>query len=120
MEVRMVRQRCFDGEFLAAKAIAAEQDYHREKRWLHNRMLHGVGVVDGLAVAVDDGSGTAVVGSLGVALDGHGREIQLEGTVCIDLGICTGDVCFITIEFTETPSDPVPGTNGAVGLSPMK
>ncbi len=82
-----------------------------EKRRLHNRMLHGVGVADGLAVSMD-GSGTAALISPGLALDPRGNEILVESPVRIDLGVSTGDVCFVAIEFTETASDPVPGPNG--------
>jgi|ERR1700736_6057669 hypothetical protein len=120
MPIWIDRPRFFDGQLLTAKDLQAEQDYQRERRWLHNRMLHGVGVVDGLDVAVDDGSGTAVVVSPGFALDSHGREILVECPARIDLGICTSDVCFVTIEFTETPSDPVPAPSGIVEFSRVK
>ena len=116
----MERLRFFEGQLLSAKDFQAEQDYQIEKRRLHNRMLHGVGVVNGLAVSVDDGTGTVVLISPGFALDCSGSEILVEGPVRIDLGNCTNDVCFVTIEFTETASDPVPGPNGAIEFSRVK
>ncbi len=78
---------------------------------MHNRMLLGFGVADGLSVSID-GSGTAVLITPGLALDPHGNEILVESPVCVDLGVSTSDVCFVAIEFTETASDPVPGPNG--------
>src|SRR5882724_1243746 len=113
----MERPRFFDGQLLTAKDLRAEQQYHMEKRQLHNRMLHGVGVVAGLAVSVDDGSGTGVLVSPGFALDRLGREILVESPVRIDLDICSSDACFVTIEYIETATDPVPGANGEIEFS---
>src|SRR5437588_12500621 len=112
MSWRMQRLRFFDGQLLTANDLQAEQSYHIEKRRLHNRRLHGVGVVDGLTVSVDDGAGTVVIVSPGFALDNHGNEILVEDPVRVELGIYTNDVCFVTIEYIETPTDPVTGTNG--------
>lgn len=75
--VRLKRPDYFAGQLLTAADLRAEQDYQREKQWLHNRMLHGYGVVVGLEVGVqenDDGS-TQVIVSPGYALDGWGREV---------------------------------------------
>jgi hypothetical protein len=113
----MKRLRFFDGQFLTANDLQAEQSYHIEKRLLHNRRLHGVGVVDGLAVSVDDGAGTVVLVSPGFALDSHGNEILVDDPVRVDLGIYSSDVCFVTIEYVETATDPVTGTNGGTEFS---
>jgi hypothetical protein len=112
----MKRLRFFDGQLLTAQDFQAEQEYQLEKRRLHNRLLHGIGVVSGLVVSIDDGSGTSVLVSPGLALDGHGNEILVESPVRVDLTI-NDDCCFVTIEFTEAATDPVPGTNGVVNFS---
>ena len=44
----------FDGLLLTAADLAAEQEYHRGMRYLHNR-LHGYGTVSGLEVTVARG-----------------------------------------------------------------
>ena len=75
----MERVRFFDGQLLTATDFEAEQRYHLEKRRLHNRMLHGFGVVDGLGVSVADGTDAAVVVSPGFALDRRGNEIIVAG-----------------------------------------
>jgi hypothetical protein len=113
----MERLRFFDGQLLTSKDFQAEQDYQIEKRWLHNRMLHGFGVVDGLAVSIDDGPDSAVFVSPGFALDRLGREILVEGPVRVDLGTCTSDFCFVTIEFTEVLTHPVLAKNGVQEFS---
>jgi hypothetical protein len=40
-----------EGLMLTAADLAAEQEYHRGMRYLHNR-LHGYGTISGLAVVV--------------------------------------------------------------------
>ena len=113
----MERVRFFDGQLLTATDFEAEQRYHLEKRRLHNRMLHRFGVVDGLGVSVPDGAEAAVIVSPGFALDRRGNEIIVAGPVRIDLNVCTGDVHFVTIQYTETATDPVPTTNGGAEFS---
>ena len=83
-----------------------------EKRRLHNRLLHGVGVAAGLEVSEDD-SGTAIVLSPGIAIDGMGNEIIVDDPVHVDVGIRPEDKCFVTIRYAETLADPVPTINGA-------
>jgi hypothetical protein len=63
----------FDGQMLTARDFQDEQAYHLEKRWLHNRLFHGSGVVTGLEVG--EAGGTNVLVQPGVALDRFGREI---------------------------------------------
>ncbi len=72
----------FPGQLLTADDLQAEQDYHREMRYLHNRIL-GYGVVHGLEVSVADGS--VLVVAAGVAIDRRGREIVLAEEVRVDV-----------------------------------
>jgi hypothetical protein len=44
------RNRYYTGKFMAARDFQDEQSYHRSKAMLHNRALHGWGVVCGLEV----------------------------------------------------------------------
>lgn len=72
----------FYGQLLRPEDLQAEQDYHREMRYVHNRLL-GSGVVHGLGVTVADGA-TVVVGP-GLAIDRCGRELILPDEVPVDL-----------------------------------
>jgi hypothetical protein len=69
---------------LGVAELEREQTYLREKRLLHNRRLHGRGVVDGLGVAPDADGGLVV--QPGLALDGYGREVVVAEPchVCLD------------------------------------
>jgi hypothetical protein len=79
----------FSGQFLSPEDLQAEQDYHRQMRYLHNRLL-GQGVVQGLEVTVGDGSTVSV--SPGVAIDGCGRELVIPDAVAVDVsGSTDGD-----------------------------
>jgi hypothetical protein len=72
----MTRVRFFDGQLLTAGDLKAEQAYQIEKRKLQNRLLHGAGVAAGLEVS-DDDSGTAIIVSPGIAIDGMATRLVL-------------------------------------------
>jgi hypothetical protein len=104
------RVRFFDGQMLSAEDFETEQAYHMEKRRLHNRLLHVPGVVKGLDVSLD---GPSIVVSPGFALDRLGNEILVELPLQAAIEGCTSKECFVTIRYTETPSDPVPALDGS-------
>lgn len=110
----MTRVRYFDGQLLSAEDFADEQAYHINKRRLLNLRLLGAGVVDGLNVSVDTPS--AVVVTPGLAIDSRGNEILVECSVLLDIG-SHQDPFFVTIEYTETPSAPVPTPTGGTEFS---
>jgi hypothetical protein len=68
----MKRVRYFAGMLLSAEDLKTDQNYYQEKRKMHNRCLHGYGVVCGLEVSMWKG-GIRV--SPGVALSCTGDEI---------------------------------------------
>jgi hypothetical protein len=74
----------FSGQVLTPEDLQAEQDYHREMRYRHNRLL-GHGVVHGLDITVGDGSTVAV--SPGFAIDRCGRELVLPDQVAVDVSV---------------------------------
>ncbi len=75
--IRLARPRFYADQVITVQDLSAEQQYQREKQWLHNRLLHGYGVVSGLEVIVqdDEKGGAKVVVAPGYALDGWGREL---------------------------------------------
>ena len=107
----MTRVRFFPGQMISAEDFEAEQNYHREKRRLLNRLLLGAGVVEGLGVSV---SGSDVEVSKGTAIDRLGNEVVAEVPIGLDLAEWAGDSAFVTIQFMETPTDPVPVFDGGV------
>ncbi|MCG8353891.1 MAG: hypothetical protein MI924_39505 [Chloroflexales bacterium] len=81
------RQRYFTGKYMSAQDFADEQRYHLSRHRLHNRILHGWGVVCGLRVKRHpnpDCKHWAVVRA-GIAIDCCGRELILHQDTAIDL-----------------------------------
>jgi hypothetical protein len=103
------RPRFFAGKLLTADDLRTEQDYFRGKLRLHNRFLHGWGVVTGLAVTVDQG--TTVVVSPGLALDCAGNELVLSAAEQISLSGLSGR-CYVTIEYLEVQLGQSPSLQG--------
>lgn len=73
------RNRYFTGKYMTARDFAAEQDYLLARHRLHNRLLHGWGVVCGFGVTChpDPACHDRVVVGVGIALDCHGRDLAL-------------------------------------------
>jgi hypothetical protein len=112
----------FDGQRLTEADLAAVQTYYREKARLHNRGLHGWGVVFGLTVTGKRGERTVQI-QPGYALDCIGREIILSQTTSLAIpAVAAKTTYYLTITYAED-SDLIPetragtcGTSGAVRL----
>lgn len=98
----------FNGRLLSAADLSLEQNYHINKRRLHNRHLHGWGVFSGLDVAV---KGNKVVITPGVAIDCAGNEIVLDHGVEITIARGAHE-CFVAVEYCEIEIDPIPSLAG--------
>lgn len=77
--IAMERNRFFTGRYMSARDFRDEQAYFVSRHRLHNRLLHGWGVVCGLDVRPHrpECPGQVVV-SCGIAIDCCGRELVLE------------------------------------------
>ena len=105
-----------DGRMLTAADLAAEQEYHRGMRYLHNR-LHGSGTVFGLGVAVTRGR---LEVSPGLGIDALGREIVVTAPLTLRLGPHRNArrwVRDLFIVWHESLDCPVPGPDGAVDFT---
>lgn len=120
------RDRYFHGMLMTDRDFREEQNYHIEKRKLHNRMLHGWGVVCGLGIKATVPESSTVIITPGMALDCWGNEIH----VCDDFEVDFGDVCsetktnetnpceekgaaqdckyYVGIKYAEISTDPIP------------
>jgi hypothetical protein len=107
----LTRVRYFDGQFLSADDLRAEQDYFREKSRLQNRWLHGAGVVTGLSVTLDPGSAEdaepVVHVSPGCAIAPDGELLRVE-TGCVARYLsASASTAFVVLRFVERPIRPV-------------
>jgi len=109
------RVRYYAGQLLSTDDLRAEQEYAAAKRRLHNRALHGFGVVSGLSVAVADGDAGGLTISPGLALSPTGDEIVVTAPVLLDLP-CDPSYCpkYVVVRYLEELVDPVvvPGADG--------
>jgi hypothetical protein len=106
----LIRNRFFTGKLLTADDFEQEQSYHLARHRRHNRLIHGVGIVRGLGVSVEQrpsGGDPMVVVSPGVAISPDGEELVVCEPVTRD--VCHGvSPCYLTLAFIEQPVDPTP------------
>ena len=114
---QLERPRFFTGQLLTADDLQQEQDYFQGKNRLHNRFLHGWGIVDGLSITVDQG--TAVVVSPGFALDCAGNELVLPEPEQLSLTGLVGRH-YVTIQYLEVPSGQKPSLQGEPEFSRVR
>ena len=79
------RNNYYFGKLLTAKDFKDEQVYLNDKRILHNRFIHGYGVICGLVVTQSQESEKEIIVSPGMAIDGFGREIIVSEEQYIDI-----------------------------------
>ncbi|MEK7995424.1 MAG: tail fiber domain-containing protein [Planctomycetota bacterium] len=113
MDDKTIRMRYFDRQFLRAKDFEEEQQYHLDRRWRHNRLLHNPGIAKGLQV--EQQGDQRVLVKRGTAYDPDGHEIVLvdraENTVDLsDKEKNPGDTfatpVYLFIRYGERPGEP--------------
>jgi len=129
---RFERVNYFYGQLLGVREFQSEQQFFLEKHRLHNRYLHGYGVVCGLevrraAAPPDPGAPPQTAAALpasawieigcGLALDCSGNEIAVGWPTPVDvLGHLSGDgraellngkPAYVSLCFVEQPIEPV-------------
>jgi hypothetical protein len=106
----LTRTRFFTGKLLTADGLAQEQAYNRTRLRRHNRLLHGVGIVRGLGVALEarpGGGDPTIVVSPGLAISPDGEELVVCEPVSRD--VCQGvSACYVTLGLDERPAAPTP------------
>src|SRR6478609_5372660 len=81
------RRRFFDGQFLVDQDFVDEQKYHLDRQRRHQRLLHVIGICEGLEVR-SAALNTVSVGP-GTAIDADGRTLALAAAVTVDLPAAT-------------------------------
>jgi hypothetical protein len=116
---RIERPAYFDGQRLGADDLTAAADYTRALRQLHNRALHGWGVVTGLGASGARGERSVRV-EAGLALDCAGRELLLPAARDVSVPpVSEESHWFLTIsgvpEDQLGPGEDRPGACGSEG-----
>lgn len=101
-----IRNHFYAGRLLTAADLELEQNYFRKKSKLHNRSLHGFGIVTGLQVSQRRDS---LIVAPGLALDCEGNEILVPEPVSYDLpDLDSGTESYLTISYLEQATHPIP------------
>ena len=117
----------FPGQQLTASGLNGNLGTEWERRWTHNRALHGTGIVTGLTVTAEIGTPTLVV-EAGHALDPLGHELILTAPRTLQVpalpgspagdGTVTPSRVVLVCRWDETPEGVVSaGTCGTSGES---
>lgn len=93
----------YTGQLLNADDFKDEQMYHVDKLRSHNRNLHTWGIARGLNVEKIGTKNVTI--SLGMAIDGMGRQIVLDELREIDLTQSTASSLYLTISYNEEQTD---------------
>jgi hypothetical protein len=104
------RPRFFEGQLLTAADLQLEQQYVIEKHKLHNRALHGFGIVSGLKVTV---AGRQIIVAPGLAIDCEGNDLVVdsEQTLAVS-GLGDLRIAYLGLRYVEKCVDPVPAATG--------
>jgi hypothetical protein len=101
------RNKYFSGKLLTEQDFQDEQDYLIKKLRLHNRLLHGYGVVTGLEVAISDDPPGHVRVEAGYAIDKAGNDMLLSEAQHVPFPERGKKACLV-IEYAERETDGVP------------
>jgi hypothetical protein len=102
---KLQRIRYFGGRLLLARDFELEQNYFLEKHRLHNRLLHGSGIVIGLEVSLDQAQ---IVVQPGCALDCLGNLICVPEATQVPLPTEGDNLLYVKLEYRECITDPAP------------
>jgi hypothetical protein len=103
----LCRPRFFAGQVLTADDLNRLKHYVIAKNRLHNRQLHGWGVVNGLEVTCD-ACGTGVIVSCGYALSPCGDDIVVCEPVTVDVCALIKKCCQADCNPCEPPPKTAP------------
>ena len=93
----------YTGQLLNADDFKDEQLYHIDALRSHNRNLHTWGIARGLNVEKIATKNVTI--SMGMAIDGLGRQIVLDELREIDLSQSTSTSLYLTISYNEEQTD---------------
>src|SRR5438445_9396255 len=87
------RPRYFAGQLLTEADFNSEQEYILAKNRLHNRYLHGSGVVCGLEVVCNNCDSSTVTVQPGYAIDPCGNDVVVCSPAPLDVIAAIRDCC---------------------------
>jgi hypothetical protein len=105
--LNLKRVNYFAGKMLTPEDFQTEQQYFKDRMKLHNRFLHGYGIVSGLGVTISDQSPEALMVSRGYAIDPYGNDVivpkDMQGLFPVD-----GNSAYLVLCWAEREVDLMP------------
>jgi hypothetical protein len=108
------RNRYFAGCILTSSDLELEQQYFVNRMKLHNRYLHGYGVVSGLQVTLSNAVPPEVIVSPGYAIDADGNDILVSVPQREPLP-AAGRAVTLCIRWAQRETGRLPVPGGPVG-----
>jgi hypothetical protein len=99
------RPRYFSGRLLTVADFAVEQQYVISRQRLHNRNVHGHGVVSGLEVSTSRPSSAEIRVAPGYAIDCEGNDIAVLTEAVADPLTEQGDVIYLCLRWAERETE---------------
>jgi hypothetical protein len=100
------RPRYFFGQLLSAADFEIEQQYFISRQRLHNRAIHGHGVISGLQVSRSSGASSGEIRvSPGHAIDCQGNDIAVLTEAVADPLPEQGEVIYLCLEWAERETE---------------
>jgi hypothetical protein len=100
----------FTGKLLTLDDFQTEQQYFKDRMDLHNRYLHGNGIVSGLEASLSTKSPCTLRISPGYAIDAYGNDViapaDLQGPLPAD-----GNSAYLVLCWAEREVDLIPFLN---------
>jgi hypothetical protein len=100
------RPNYFAGHLLTDADLLLGQQYVREPRRLHNRSLHGAGIVCGLRLTCDPNRSGGIFVSPGYAIDNCGNDLVVPARQTLDVIGMLSQKGLILSEIAQDPGDP--------------
>jgi hypothetical protein len=114
------RVRYYDGEFLKDDDFIDEQKYHIDRRQRHERLLHTVGIAEGLEINAEQNAGKYRLWvAPGTAVDALGRQILLESTQFIPVDPSWVGTLTVAVRFQESEKDLREAGGSSGGSAPV-
>lgn len=103
----------YAGKMLTLEDFKTDQQYYKDRMKLHNRFLHGCGIVSGLKISLSNKLGDVLVVSPGYAIDPHGNDVILPKDLLASLP-AKGISVYLVLRWAEREVDLMPSCLAAL------
>ena len=103
----------YAGKMLTLEDFKADQQYFKDRMKLHNRFLHGYGIVSGLEISLSNKLAEVLIVSPGYAIDPRGNDLILPKDVQATMP-AKGNSIYLVLRWAEREVDLIPLLSSSV------